>query len=185
MTSAATTAKSASVLALSPSSRGLAFVLFEGPLAPVDWGIKDIRGRQKSARSLEAAKRLIDGFHPDVLVLDDLAGPYSRRPERTRDLQQQVAEYAERRGVTVHRYDRLDIRACFEKVASAKGFGEPKGAMSREEIAQSIADMIPRLASHLPPVRRLWMPEDARLSLFDAAALGVTFYGREGWSLSG
>jgi len=35
------------VLSIYPNTRGFAFVLFEGPLSPFDWGVKEVRGRGK------------------------------------------------------------------------------------------------------------------------------------------
>jgi hypothetical protein len=35
------------VLSIYPFSRGFAFVLFEGPENPLDWGVKEIKGEHK------------------------------------------------------------------------------------------------------------------------------------------
>ena len=40
------------VFAIYPQSRGFAFVLFEGWLAPVDWGVHEARGADKNTRCL-------------------------------------------------------------------------------------------------------------------------------------
>ena len=41
------------------------------------------------------------------------------------------------------------------------------------ELARTVAHAVPQLAPRLPPKRKPWMSEDARQSLFDAAALGL------------
>jgi hypothetical protein len=43
-------------------------------------------------------------------------------------------------------------------------------------IAETIAKHIPAFDRFLPPRRKLWMSEDVRMGLFDAAALAFTFF---------
>jgi hypothetical protein len=159
-----------SVLAVNLFTRGFAFTLFEGPLAPVDWGVKDIRGGEKNAKSLEAAKSLIERLQPDVLVLEDFSGPRGRRTERIRRLQRLIASHADGQAIEVRSYSRKNIRECFKAI----------GALTRYEIAQAIASQVHAFGHQLPPVRKIWMSEDARMSLFDAASLVMTFYCRSG-----
>jgi len=154
------------VLAVHPFTRGIAYTLFESPLSPVDWGINDIRGTQKNALALEAAKRLIERLQPDVLVLQDLSGPDVHRAERIHRLQRLIASHAEAQAIEVHRYRRKDIQECFKSV----------GAVTRYEIAQAIASQVHALGHRLPPKRKIWNAEDPRMSFFDAASLVMTFY---------
>jgi len=156
------------VLAVHPFTRGIAFTLFEGPLSPVDWGVKDIRGKQKNALALEATKRLVERLQPDVLVLQDFSGPHGRRARRIRRLQRLIGSHAEGQAIEVHRYGRKEIQECFKAV----------GAVTRYEIAQAIASQVHAFGHRLPPVRKIWNSEDARMSLFDAASLVMTFYCR-------
>ena len=64
---------------------------------------------------------------------------------------------------------------CFTHSQVHASFGLA-GSSTKYEIAQAIAKEIPAFASRLPPVRKIWMSEDPRQNLFDAAALGFTFY---------
>ena len=81
-------------------------------------------------------------------------------------LSHQLAHLAQSEGIDVAYYDRQTIRHAFA----------PVGAKSKVEIAQAIARAIPAFAHRLPPVRKIWMSEDSRQMLFDAAALGMTYY---------
>jgi|SRR5690348_15036174 hypothetical protein len=45
--------------------------------------------------------------------------------------------------------------------------------------AQFIASHIPVFQPLLPPPRKIWNSEDARMSIFDAAALALTFFDAE------
>ncbi len=154
------------VLALSPTSHGFAFVLFEGPDAPFDWGVKEVRQKRKNAKVLDDVKALIELYHPAVLLLPDVDGGKVRRAARIRRLSRMLGHLALSEQIEVHHFTRADIRACFASV----------GAVTKYEIAKAIALQIPAFEHRLPRVRKLWMSEDPRQSLFDAAALGLTYY---------
>jgi len=156
------------VLAVYPTCHGFAFVLFEGPEAPFDWGVKDIRATQKNAKTLDAVKVIMTKYRPRVLLIEN-TGHGSRRTTRIRRLYQMLVHLSDTEGIPVVRYTRQDIRECFA----------PVGAKTKYEIAKAIANQIPSFMHRLPPVRKLWMSEDQRQSLFDAAALGITHYARQ------
>ena len=50
------------------------------------------------------------------------------------------------------------------------------GAVTKHEIAHAIAMQIPAFAAKMPPVRKPWMSQDSRQSLFDAVALALAYY---------
>lgn len=156
------------VLAVYPFSRGFAFAFLEGPESPFEWGVKEIRGRDKNARTVTEIKKLIDRYHPEVLVMEDAAHKGSRRTVRIRRLYRSLAHLAATEYIDVYRYKTSDIQDYF---AAA-------GARTKFEIAQAIALQIPAFAHRLPPPRKPWMSEDPRQSLFDALALALVFYGQ-------
>jgi Holliday junction resolvasome RuvABC endonuclease subunit len=153
------------ILAVVPTPHGFSFVLFEGPEAPFDWGTKDIRGKQKNAKTLDGVKAILCRYHPEGLILESTRHG-TRRTARIRRLLCMLAHLADTEGITVARYTREDIRACFSSV----------GAKTKYEIAKAIANQIPAFMHRLPPIRKIWMSEDPRQSLFDAAALGISHY---------
>lgn len=154
------------VLSVYPTSRGYAFVLFEGPQSPYDWGVKEIRQKQKNEHTLKGIKVLIERYRPDCIIIEDHTEPGSRRSSRIRRLYQSIAHLAETEQVELFCYSRREVREFFE----------PIGASTKFEIAQAIARQIPAFEHRLPRVRKIWMSEDPRQSLFDAAALGMVFY---------
>lgn len=154
------------VLSLYPTSRGCAFVLFEGPASPFDWGVKEIRGPKKNIKTLKEVGRLIERYQPDALVIEDTSEKGSRRSGRIRKLYQLLLHSAMSERIDVYRYSQTAVRACFN----------PVGARTKYEIAKAIAFHIPAFAHRMPPLRKIWMSEDPRQSLFDAAALGLTYF---------
>lgn len=154
------------VLAIYPSARGFAFVVFEGPLSPVDWNVKEVRGRHKNQRCLIGITAVLERYRPDVLVLQNTSATGTRRAHRLRELNASIGELGEDRGITVCAYSRAQVRDAFE----------PFGLANKHSIAEAIAKHIPTFERFLPPPRKPWMSEDARMGLFDAAALALTFF---------
>ncbi len=154
------------VLAIYPITRGVAFVLMKSPLAPIDWGVKGAPGRDKNARVLKTVAALIDLHQPDVILLEDPTSPRLRRAPRIERLTRAIESLARDQQIEVHRFARLTVQQCFAQF----------GARTRYEIAATIATRIPAFERFLPPKRKLWMSEDARMGIFRAAALALTYY---------
>lgn len=157
------------VLSLYPTSRGYAYVLFEGAQSPYDWGVKDIRKKHKNDWTLSSIQVLIERYRPDYLVIEDYTEKGSRRSSRIRKLYRMLTHLAETEHIDVFRASRSATRVCFE----------PLGARTKYEIAQVIARQLPAFAHRLPRLRKIWMSEDPRQSLFDAVALAAVFYGTQ------
>jgi hypothetical protein len=157
------------VLAVHPNSRGFGFVLFESPLAPFDWGARVVRGRTKNQQIVHFVERMIDQYRPVALVLEDWRDDQALRGARIRTLCRQLEALARKKRVRVRTYAKERVRLSF-------GHG---GRLTRYDIAVDIAKQIPAFSYQLPPIRKAWMCEDVRQALYDAAALGVTFYGDE------
>ena len=151
------------ILSVALTSRGFAFVLFEGPLAPFDWGISEIKGRGKDASVLNRIQTIMERYHPNTLVIERIS---AQRTSRIRARSLGLRHMAVASEMDICQYNRAAIRSCFA----------PTGASTKYEIAQVIAREIPAFSHRLPPLRKIWAGEDARQSLFDAAALGLTYY---------
>jgi hypothetical protein len=154
------------VLAVYPSARGFGFAVFERPRSLVDWGVRGIRGQRKNAQALAKVQELLAFYRPDFLITEDHEGAGSRRGRRVQDLIDAIADTAAKQGVVSRSFSRADVRTRFQHL----------GARAKGEIARAIAREFPELAPRLPPVRRIWMSEDARMNIFDAVALGMTFF---------
>jgi hypothetical protein len=154
------------VAAIHLNTRGHAFVLFEGMLAPVDWGAVEVRGKGRRSRTIERVHVLLVRYVPDTLVLQDMSHTGTHRSHRIRRLNEQIVEVAERLCIPVLTYSRADVRKCFEYL----------GAPTKDQIAAEIAKRIPAFERFLPRPRRIWMTEDARMGIFDAAALALASF---------
>jgi hypothetical protein len=156
--------KNALVLSVYCNSRGFGFVIFEGSLAPFDWGICVRRGSKRGQLLLSRVESLLDRYEPDILVTQDVSR--NTRSGAALAMVTDLRAATEKRGIPVYTYSRRDVEDAFE----------PYGANNKQEIAELIARNIPAFERYVPPPRKPWMSEDARMGLFDAAALGLVFY---------
>jgi hypothetical protein len=153
------------VLAIHPTSRGFGWVLFESARKPVDWGIASAKAG-RNAKLVSRFRRLLRRYDPAVFALETYEGASSRRTGRIRDLCRELQHLASVKGLYTPIYDRELVCARFAR----------DGATTRYAIAQVIAERIPDFDHRMPRYRKVWLAEDARQSLFDAAALALTYY---------
>lgn len=107
--------------------------------------------------------------------MEDWKAKGARRRGRIPALLQGICELAERRRARICRIPREEILTSFGM----------ERRVNKRKVAEAAARLYPELASHLPPVRKPWMSEDPRSSIFDAAALVLTFSYRSKSSASG
>ena len=159
------------VLALVPSSRGLGYSVFEGPARLVDWGVGRI-ALAKVPDSLKRVDALLSWYVPDVIALVQLGRDEEVRRKLAWDHNRRIAALGEERKIRVVRHSTSMIRQCFSQVF---------GATFKAEIAAAIAKEFPELGPRCPPKRAPWKGQDARMCIFDAAALAIThFYAEDG-----
>ena len=161
-----TSVSGVTVLALYPTSRGFGFALFRGEQGErfiVDWGVKDIRWKDKNFLAMHVMKTLVDRYQPNVIVIEDATQKNSRRQERIRILYKLIAEHAKAKQIVVRRFTQGAMHEYF-------------GVHTKYAVAEAVAREFPMLAPRLPPRRKAWMSEDGRQSLFDAVALALVYF---------
>lgn len=156
------------VLAIYPNSKGFGFAVLEDVEHLINWGTKYALA-DKNARCVSQVSDLIDRYDPGVLVLERAAAKGSRRCARIRELIADLRKLASRKNVITRSFSRQSVREALSE----------SGAFTKDEIAAEIAGRFPELAHRLPPRRKLWMPEDNRMNIFDAVAWGLTFFHRK------
>lgn len=150
--------RGALAMGLFPNARGFAFVMFEGPLSPVDWGISEMSGSERTRTCLRRLAKVFNRNAPDLLVLR--GGPLNNR---LRHLCKAIEALAKSRGIVTSKVSRAQVREAFACL----------GSPTRNAIAEAIGKDIPTFAPLLPAPRKIWNGEDRRMGLFDAAALAL------------
>src|SRR5262249_33613263 len=122
------------------NTRGFAFVLFESPLAPFDWGTPEIRGERKHERCLSKIAALLDQYKPEGIVLQDMSDEGTQRAQRIAKLNAAVIALAKSRDLLVFEYSRKIVSDTFY---------QQYGVETKQDIAEIIAKSIPAFERYL------------------------------------
>lgn len=152
------------ILAIDPSTRGLAFVFFENGRV-LDWGER-VRGK---ARDLETVEQLLGEFIPDLVVIEDPDARRSRRRPRVARLLRSIQRVAKRNRIAAALVPREVVRATWRE----------RGVTRKEEMAAAIASRFDELAAIVPSAKRIGASEDPRVNIFDAASLVMHLFGNQ------
>ena len=155
------------VLALYPQTRGFGFALFDEERRLVDWGLVGVRTAEKNIETIRGMARVILRTEPSLIVCEDVRPKGVRRHDRIRRLHALLMIHARVKRIPLRRFTRGQVFRYFN-------------VTTKWELALTVAHAVPQLAPRLPPKRKPWMSEDARQSLFDAAALGLMAFQRRG-----
>ena len=162
------TSKHVLVLGIHPTSRGMSWIVFDGPFVVFDWGNTVAKGSTKNSVCLRKLEAVIERVKPETIVFETFEKANSRRNDRITRLCRSMIALAADRGVEVAIYARRDVQSCFVGV----------GATTRHEIAEAVVRHVDALRHQLPSVRKPWESEDRRMPIFSAAALALTHFHR-------
>jgi hypothetical protein len=153
-----------SIVAIDPTSRGLAYVFFErGEL--LDWGHNQSALGEQSG--LVALDRLLDGCAADILVLEDPEARGVRRRPRVRTLLRSMARHARRRGIGLVSVSREEVIQTWRR----------REATTKEAVAEALGAEFPELESLVPPRRKFTRSEALSTNIFDALSLLLHVFG--------
>jgi len=150
------------VLALDMRPKRAGYALFEGFVHLLDVGVVVFRKRDDVNARL---KSLLDTYRPNVLVMRSIQQNSRRSNPETRLNVRTARRSAEHRSTTIVEIRQEQLDSHFESL----------GASSKHQIASFLARTFPELSHRLPPKRKLWQSERARMSMFDAVSYGVVY----------
>jgi Holliday junction resolvasome RuvABC endonuclease subunit len=149
------------VLAIDPTSRGFTWAVLESTDL-IDWRLTHVP-EPRHSHSLMRIEKLISTFRPQVVAVEDFSRDDSRRCERVRNLIRAIEFLASVRHIK-------SVRISPKQVHEALGLEEA----TKYEVAQAIAARYPKeLGGRMPRIRKPWMSEDERMSIFDAVGLAL------------
>lgn len=151
------------VLALDVRPQRAGYAVFEGAGRLLDAGLTirrtgaDIQGQLKAVFQI---------YRPHVLLIRRIERRSRRNHPRTRVNLRTARRLAFALNIRIVQISEQQIRAYFENA----------DVYSKYQIASSLASTFPELAHRLPPARKLWQSERARMSIFDAVSYGVAYF---------
>lgn len=148
------------ILSIDVTSRGFGYVVLETPEILIDWGVCQVR-TEKRERSLVKVAALIHRFVPHVVVVEDTRHEKCRRGDHARGVIEVIANLAQTMDVPVDRVSTATVRGHYADL----------GETNKDDVARLIVDSFPELAPFLPKRRKVWMPEDERMAIFDAISM--------------
>lgn len=159
-----TASKQIRILAIALTARGFGYCVMENQVM-LECGHKEVDGN-KNLNSVAKIERLMKQFLPHILVLQDVNAANSRRAPRIKALHKRVIGLAAKQKCKVTLFTKGELRIAL--------LGDARG--TKYKMAEMLAAQFPdKLASRLPPKRKLWKSEDGRMDIFDAVALGMAF----------
>ena len=154
------------VLALDIRPRSFGFAVFEGRNRLLDWGVRSFRSGVNAVKHPASKKLLVllDEFDPSAIVVGK---PHPGKNRARAPLFATMQRVAAHRNIPIKLISRETV---------GKAFGGVR--LNKYQMARAVEEHLPELATRLPPKRKLWQSEDYRMSIFDAAALGVAHFAR-------
>jgi hypothetical protein len=152
------------ILAVAPSGKGMGFAVVEEQNILVAWGAKGLDTKSKNEGALKQFNDLLNQYEPQIVVLHDYEAKGSRRSPRIRELGKAIKKSAEAAEIEVMTFSREEVIRTLAGIE----------AKTNHDLAKRIAEIFPEeVASRLPPKRRLWESESARMDIFVALALAI------------
>jgi RNase H-fold protein (predicted Holliday junction resolvase) len=152
------------ILGLDVRSRRIGYAAFEPPARLVDFGVT--RFKSEEAAAIRLASLLLT-VQPGALILRKISSTSSRNCPGTLAIQRLIRRLARRSSIRVAFVSERRLRACFNA----------EGVSTRYQVASFLSQKYPELAWKLPRPRKPWETEYRNMSIFDAAAIGMTYLG--------
>jgi len=154
------------VLAIDVRASRFGFAVLEGPEQLVDWGLKHFREGANAVKIPLEDKIavLFQEIEPSTVVLKE-----SSRFNRKRvSMRKTILRQAQKGGIPTWVPTNAEIKRAF-----------PDYARNKYRIASAVVMRFPELTYKLPGKRKIWKPEDNRMSIFDAAAAGLSYFRKQ------
>ena len=160
------------ILAIDLRLRRFGYAIFEGPDRLLDWGVYFFPPEVEGG-AIVASKRVGDLmrlFTPSVIVIKKADRGSASRGSGLTPILKAIRRESSVRSIPVCLIRRKDVRRAFRVFQGN----------NKHENAAALTQIFPELLWKLPPKRKFYDGEHPRLILFDAIAVGFTY-----WQLNG
>lgn len=161
----------ARIIAIALRSQRLGFVVTEGSIELIHWGMIHYELNEKAsiAAAMKRVQALFARFAPSRLAIERSQAGNVPNPVNLQSLYRFIQREAFRRSIPGTMFTRIKVRSAFRDF----------GVRSKDDIAELLARMFPELRPKLPPKRKLWRREHFSMPMFDAVALAVACWRRD------
>ena len=160
------------ILAIDLRLRRFGYAVFEGPNRLLDWGVYFFPPAREGG-SIVASKRVADLlrlFTPSVVVVKKADRGSGSRGAGIASILKAIRRESSIRSIPVCLIGHKDVRQAFRIFRSNNKY----------ENAVALTQLFPDLLWKLPPKRKFYDGEHPRMIVFDAVAVGFTY-----WQLNG
>jgi hypothetical protein len=156
------------ILAIDPRPQQFGYAIFEGPKRLLDRGACFFRrgGNDGAIAARMRVSKLSKVFLPSAIVVKRIGHNLSRNNPSIEVVLTAIRQEASARSIPVYLIARREVREAF------RGFR----CTNKYQIASILVSIFPELLWKLPPERKFYESEHPNMSVFDAIALGYTFW---------
>lgn len=156
------------ILAIDLRPQRFGYAVFEGSKRLLDWGAANYRpgGDAGAVKARRSAAKLVSIFNPSVIVVRTARRQSALGIADVKPILGAIQRVALSQGVPVRVLARNDVRKVFRT----------QHAKTKHDIACRLTIMFPELLWKLPPKREIYESEASAMMIFDAVALGVTYW---------
>ena len=160
------------VLAIDLRPQQFGYAVYEGPERLLDWGAAYYRpgGVEGATIAGRRVAELVRVFLPSAIVVRRVRREATRNSFGAQPILKTIRRKASARSIPVCLIARREVRGAF-RVFRAK---------TKYEIACRLTMMFPELLWKLPPERKFYESEHPSMTIFDAVALGFTYWQSNG-----
>jgi len=159
------------VLALDLRHRRFGYAAFQGHRTILEWGQKVYPAVGQAERELAQKRlsKLLTGIAPNVILLKHERWERGHTDFHLANPLAALQDEAEKHSIPIRLIQEEAVKKTFEVF----------GCRTKHEIAATLASIYPELLLRVPPQRKPWQSEHPRTSVFDAVALGLTYWHHE------
>lgn len=160
------------IVAIAIRSQRLGLAVLEDSLGLMDW--RTLHYESNHTERIQAAKQKLTSlfalYMPSVIVVERSRLSKALNAPNVEAIARFLRRESRLRTIPMLIMRRKDVRDTFRNSQGG----------SKDAIAAELTQMFPELLSKLPPRRRIWHGEHPTMPLFDAVALAVAYWDRQG-----
>jgi hypothetical protein len=158
------------ILAIDLRPRRFGYSVFEGPRFLLDWGANAYpsNGDPEGTVAARRLAALLRFSNPSAVVVKMERWESAKNDSVVRSMVEAITRETSSRSIPICLVGQNELASTFRDLQCE----------TKYEIASVLTRIFPELLWKLPPPRRIWESEHPRMTIFDAIALGFTYWQR-------